>query len=108
MPPAYALKPFVGHTLGACGALEVALTLGCLSQGTLPANPGTEPDAALAVTLNQGVQSARPGPYLFNCFAFGGNNNALIISLEGEGRSEERRVGKEGATEGKEEQWSQI
>ena len=87
IPPAFALKPFVGHTLGACGALEVALTLGCLSQGTLPANPGIEPDAALAVTLNQSVQAARPGPYLFNCFAFGGNNNALIISLEGEGNT---------------------
>ena len=87
LPAAFALKPFVGHTLGASGVLEAALTLGCLAQGKLPANPGVQPDPALAVTLNQAVRAAPKGPYLFNCFAFGGNNNALIISLEGEGNT---------------------
>lgn len=87
LPTVFALKPFVGHTLGACGALEAALTLGCLSRGKLPANPGVRPDPTLAVTLNQAVRAAPQGPYLFNCFAFGGNNNALIISLEGEGNT---------------------
>lgn len=87
LPTAFTLKPFIGHTLGASGALETALTLGCLAQGKLPANPGLRPDPKLAVALNQAVQPAPQGPYLFNCFAFGGNNNALIISLEGEGSS---------------------
>jgi 3-oxoacyl-[acyl-carrier-protein] synthase I len=87
-PPAFALKPFIGHTLGACGAVETALTLGCLSRGKMPANPGTELDPTLAVHLTKSVQTAPKGPYLFNCFAFGGNNNALVIDLENAGATE--------------------
>ncbi|MDQ2076983.1 beta-ketoacyl synthase N-terminal-like domain-containing protein [Marinimicrobium sp. ABcell2] len=84
-PPAFALKPFLGHTLGACGAVETALTLGCLGRGKMPANPGIAPDPVLKVNLAQSVQPAATGPYLFNCFAFGGNNNALVISLDRKG-----------------------
>lgn len=79
MPPTFALKPFCGHTLGACGALEMALTIGCLRRGFLPANPQQVPDPALGIELLAQPQSAPDGFYLFNCFAFGGNNNATIL-----------------------------
>lgn len=79
IPPAFALKPFCGHTLGACGALEMALTLGCLARGFLPANPQAVVDPQLGIQLLPAACAAPDGHYLFNCFAFGGNNNALIL-----------------------------
>ena len=79
LPPVFALKPFCGHTLGASGALEMALTLGCLARGVLPANPQAIADPQLGVQLLPASCSAPDGHYLFNCFAFGGNNNALIL-----------------------------
>lgn len=79
LPPAFALKPFCGHTLGACGALEAALTLGCLARGQLPANPQARFDSQLGIRLQSQPLAAPYGHYLFNCFAFGGNNNALIL-----------------------------
>jgi len=79
MPPAFSLKPFCGHTLGACGALEAALTLGCLLRGELPANPQADIDPQLGIHLLHERIPAPYGHYLFNCFAFGGNNNALVL-----------------------------
>lgn len=82
LPPTFALKPFCGHTLGASGALEMALTIGCMQKGLLPANPQFESDPELGVSLISDVSPAPTGHYLMNCFAFGGNNNALIVRRE--------------------------
>lgn len=79
MPPVMTFKPFCGHTLGACGALETALMVGCLRRGLLPGNPHTEVDPALAIPLLRQTAPAPAGYYLLNCFAFGGNNNALVL-----------------------------
>ena len=79
IPPIFALKPFCGHTLGASGALEMALTIGCIQQGFLPLSPQPDPDPELQISLINRLQPAPDGHYLFNCFAFGGNNNALIL-----------------------------
>lgn len=84
VPPMFALKPYCGHTLGASGALELALTLGALKQGTLPANTRLRGEAQLGIELLQHTIAARPAHYLINCFAFGGNNNALVISDSGQ------------------------
>lgn len=83
-PPLFALKPYIGHTLGACGALETALVYGCLTKGELPSNPSSaDTDGAgnvdLGVNLLQRNQSASPGYYGLNYFAFGGNNTCLIL-----------------------------
>lgn len=84
-PPAlFALKPYIGHTLGACGALETALVYGCLSRGELPSNPA-QPQAAsptsddLGINLLPNNQPAPAGYYGLNYFAFGGNNTCLIL-----------------------------
>ena len=80
LPPILALKPFLGHTLGACGIIELALLGGALSQGWLPATAGFErEDPALGLTPLLAEAEARPGAYLLNYFGFGGNNTALLL-----------------------------
>ena len=87
-PPAlFALKPFCGHTLGASGVLELALLLGCLARGVLPGNPGARSDETLGISLLDRTIPADSGYYLLNCFAFGGNNNVLVIHYPGKGAS---------------------
>ena len=80
VPPLFALKPYIGHTLGACGVLEAALVYGCLGQNQLPGNAASGPtDERLGLTLLQGPQAASAGYYALNYFAFGGNNTCLIL-----------------------------
>lgn len=81
-PPLFALKPYIGHTLGACGALEAALVYGCLMRGQLPFNTTSGPDdAPLGMALAQTRQAAPEGYYGLNYFAFGGNNTCLILHM---------------------------
>ncbi len=80
LPPLFALKPFIGHTLGACGVLEAALVVGCLQRGQLPASPDADAtDEQLGLTLLSQPEIAAPGYYGLNYFAFGGNNACLIL-----------------------------
>lgn len=78
-PPLFALKPYVGHTLGACGALETALTYGCLLRSQLPANPLATSEEDLGVKLQRENREAADGYYGLNFFAFGGNNCTLLL-----------------------------
>lgn len=81
--PFLSTKGYTGHTLGAAGAIEAALSLVCLERQTLPANVGfkdSDPDLPV-----QPVQQATAfdGNYaLSESLAFGGNNSALILALE--------------------------
>src|SRR5690606_20720978 len=50
-PHLFALKPYTGDTLGACGALELALLAGCVDWGILPGNPGFLSDPELGLSL---------------------------------------------------------
>ncbi|HTB33286.1 MAG TPA: beta-ketoacyl synthase N-terminal-like domain-containing protein, partial [bacterium] len=80
MPPLVALKPYLGHTLGACGTIELALLGACLSRGFLPATLGfSRPDPALGVVPSTVQLPAGPGHYLCNYFGFGGSNTALLL-----------------------------
>ncbi|HSN18261.1 MAG TPA: beta-ketoacyl synthase N-terminal-like domain-containing protein [Gammaproteobacteria bacterium] len=79
LPAISVLKPYLGHTLGACGLTELVLYLGALRQGALPAaEPGT-PDPQLEVQVLDRQAEARPGRYLLNHFGFGGNNTVLVL-----------------------------
>ncbi len=80
-PPFTAIKRYVGHTLGACGAIETATFLGCLRAGFIPATAGFQhTDAALQIQpLTQGMP-AGAGHYMLNFFGFGGNYASLVIS----------------------------
>jgi 3-oxoacyl-[acyl-carrier-protein] synthase-1 len=80
LPPLLALKPYLGHTLGACGTIELALLGGCLARGFLPATLGfSRADPALGVSPLTQEAPAPAGPYLLNYFGFGGSNTALLL-----------------------------
>lgn len=77
LPALCVLKPWLGHTLGACGLSETLLLARRLQQGALPAIdyageallplPGRSLDVPTAALL------------LANFFGFGGNNASLVL-----------------------------
>lgn len=81
--PITALKPFIGHTLGASGTNEIALTLACLKQGFIPPALGFEQRAS-GVTFSPNVTPLKTNGtkmnVMFNFVAFGGNTTSLILS----------------------------
>ncbi len=81
IPPLSGLKRYVGHTLGASGALETALVHGCLQQNFIPATAGfATVDADLAVTPQRCVMPADGIRHvLMNYFGFGGNYTSLVM-----------------------------
>jgi len=80
LPPFTGIKRYIGHTLGACGAAEIATFLGCLRDGFVPPTAGfTNPDPALHITPLTGFLPAPKGPVMFNFFGFGGNYASLIL-----------------------------
>lgn len=81
MPPLTALKPYLGHTLGACGLNELLLFCAAAEQGFLIATPGIGvDDEKLGVKLNQTPCELSRGHFMLNYFGFGGNNTSLIVS----------------------------
>lgn len=81
LPPVCALKPFIGHTFGACGLTELVMMCSCASAGFLPGTPGISAGQGdLGVALTQGPTSVGRGDLLLNYFGFGGNNTALLVS----------------------------
>ncbi len=84
MPPVFAMKPFVGHTLGACGIVELVLLDACLKQKRIPATPNAQPsDAALNINVvDNELRVDKNAHFLMNCFGFGGNNTVFVASHE--------------------------
>ncbi|HTE41313.1 MAG TPA: beta-ketoacyl synthase N-terminal-like domain-containing protein [Steroidobacteraceae bacterium] len=81
LPPLCALKPRIGHTLGACGLNELALLCGAAREGWLPGTPGVCTEVGdLGVSLNQEAREIPRGNFMLNYFGFGGNNTSLIVS----------------------------
>jgi 3-oxoacyl-[acyl-carrier-protein] synthase-1 len=81
LPPLCALKPFIGHTLGACGLTELILFYRAVEEGFLIATPGIGTDlATLGVVLNQTERPVTNGHFMLNAFGFGGSNTSLVIS----------------------------
>ncbi len=80
LPPIVCLKPHLGHTLGACGAIEFAVLAAGLKNGTLcTSNAKTETDPTLNITPLADSNEATDGFYMLNYFGFGGNNCSLIL-----------------------------
>lgn len=81
LPPVTGLKPFVGHTVGACGAIESILFSEAVKRGFVPATLGFEtPDEELAVAPLTQPLPVETGCFLLNYFGFGGNCVSLVIS----------------------------
>ena len=84
IPPVSSSKSFLGHTLGAAGAIEAVITALAGRDGTLPPTLNTEtPDPAAPADLVLGHARDADVPHaLSTAFAFGGNNTALVFSRE--------------------------
>lgn len=81
LPALCSLKPLLGHTLGAAGAAEVALLLGCLDAGIWPPQEDAEPDPELGVRLSTCPPADKVWPrYLLAIIlGFGGGHAALVL-----------------------------
>ncbi len=90
--PVSSLKGFVGHTLGACGAIEAAWSLGALTRGFLPAGKNldrVDPACAPLDYLRE-CRATTERVFVSNNFAFGGINTSLVIRV---GEPEARELG---------------
>ncbi|MCB9680129.1 MAG: beta-ketoacyl-[acyl-carrier-protein] synthase II [Alphaproteobacteria bacterium] len=79
-PPVVGTKGYTGHTLGACGAVEVALCLLALQHGW---SPGTLTEPSLDPEIDVDVRVDRvEGPFarvLCTSAAFAGHNAAVLV-----------------------------
>lgn len=73
-------KGWTGHTLGAAGIVEAALSLLCLRHGWVPRSLNTDdPDPALAVRVLTASRQQTLQRVLSNSFGFGGSNCSLLF-----------------------------
>jgi 3-oxoacyl-[acyl-carrier-protein] synthase-1 len=74
-------KPVTGHTLGAAGALELALCRMALTKGGLPVHcwDGRRDEEIPCLNFVAPNTNAKPKICMSNSFAFGGCNTSLII-----------------------------
>lgn len=78
-----ATKGATGHALGAAGAIEAAITLGCLMRGIIPASPGfLDPDPQLGVSPTVRAVELKSPIAVSDSLAFGGCNSALVLKGE--------------------------
>jgi 3-oxoacyl-[acyl-carrier-protein] synthase II len=78
--PFLSTKGFTGHTLGAAGAVEAALTILSLKEGKIPASPGfaeADPDLPSAPVSQPMAITGRVG--MSESLAFGGHNSVIML-----------------------------
>lgn len=81
--PVSSLKGNLGHTLGACGAIELALSISMLREGWIAATRNLEVVDERCAPLDYVMgeaRSANPKRVLCNKFAFGGINTSIVVS----------------------------
>jgi len=74
-----ALKPYVGHTLGACGVLELALFMKSIDEGFIPKTINTHKSIMADYAPIYEDVACKEGTFMLNYFGFGGNNVSMII-----------------------------
>ena len=80
--PFSSTKSFTGHTLGACGSIEVAFCLAMMRDGFLPPTRNldeVDPRCAPLDYVRGACRAARPKTIMTNNFAFGGINTSLLL-----------------------------
>ena len=84
VPPITGLKPFIGHTVGACGVIELILFTEAVKCGFMPATLGFK-DIDDEINIEPITQplSIQTGTFLLNYFGFGGNCVSLVVSNKG-------------------------
>jgi 3-oxoacyl-[acyl-carrier-protein] synthase-1 len=79
-----ALKPYIGHTMGACGTNELVLLMESLKQDFIPKTLNFSTIEELHPLKPMSINiPAISGYYLLNYLGFGGNNCCLIIKYNG-------------------------
>jgi len=81
IPPFTGVKPYVGHTVGACGVIEMIIIAESVGRGFFPATPGFQEidDEIGAAPITDHMPIER-GTFMLNYFGFGGNCTSLIIT----------------------------
>lgn len=74
-----ALKPYIGHTIGASGVLEIALMMGAIDRGFLPKTLFCQESIMPEFQPLREHKKCDSGVFMCNYFGFGGNNTSLII-----------------------------
>jgi len=88
LPAASSVKGALGHTLGAAGAINAAISVLCIAHGLLPANTGCrEPDSGLQLIPLSAPRRRPVAMVLSNAFGFGGNNAAAVLASPGRNSS---------------------
>jgi 3-oxoacyl-[acyl-carrier-protein] synthase II len=79
--PASTQKSYTGHTLGACGAMELVFSLLMMRGGFLAANRNLEEVDPRCGKLGyvRETTAARPRVVMTNNFAFGGVNTSILV-----------------------------
>lgn len=77
IPPLAVLKPYLGHTLGACGLSELALLFAALQYDAIPALPYAS-QASLPFSRDR-IKLKSDEIVMANFFGFGGNNASLLL-----------------------------
>ncbi|MCH7708478.1 MAG: beta-ketoacyl-ACP synthase [Myxococcales bacterium] len=79
-PIVVSTKGYVGHTLGAAGAIEAVFVLETLQKGWIPASLGADPlDPEMGLNIPTARVDADVRIALSNSFAFGGSNVSLVF-----------------------------
>ena len=81
--PFHTLKGHIGHTLGACAAVEAWLGIEMLREGKIPATANLSTVDSKCAELDYVMKDSRTvsrNAFASNNFAFGGVNTSLVIS----------------------------
>jgi 3-oxoacyl-[acyl-carrier-protein] synthase II len=81
VPPVTSVKGYLGHSLGAAGAIEAVVAVLTVAHGVIPPTTGTtdvDPAVDLDVVLAT-PRSIERRVVLSNSFGFGGHNGTLIV-----------------------------
>ncbi|MBB3052450.1 3-oxoacyl-[acyl-carrier-protein] synthase II [Prauserella isguenensis] len=87
--PTSSIKSFIGHTLGAAGAVEAVASVLALRNGTAPPTIGFSDEDAATATLDFVPNAPREldmDVVVSNNYAFGGNNASLVLRKPGPAR----------------------
>ncbi len=83
LPSIVGLKPFLGHTLGGCGAIELSVLWFCMREGFVPKTKGFECiDNRINISPCLEEQESRDGILLLNHFGFGGSGVVLVAQFQ--------------------------
>jgi len=77
-----AIKPYIGHTLGACGVLELAILMECIDDGFIPKTMNHGESILKDYLPLRENKVCEDGIFMLNYFGFGGNNTTIIIEKE--------------------------